>query len=131
MAVSPGFKQPGHGTSELVITEATEAIVQDPVPFSSWLFIRGPESIWVERPFGTTLIVAGPGSYRERRDFIDGAAVDAFQAALAERLAADGWFLWAHDRDRRSDTDRRNTTRATPDRRKVLQFPKTPPTDRK
>jgi hypothetical protein len=93
------------------------------------LFIRGPESIWVERPYGTTLIVAGPGPSRERRDFIDAAALDAFQARLAERLAADGWFLWAHDRDRRSNTDRRSTSRATPDRRKVLPFRRSLPTE--
>ena len=92
------------------------------MPLSSWLFIRGSESIWVERPAGTTLIVAGPGSHRERRDFIDNAALDAFQASLAERLATEGWFLWAHDRDRRNGDDRRTTPRSTPDRRKILQF---------
>jgi hypothetical protein len=86
------------------------------------LFIRGSESIWVERPFGRTLIVAGPGSSRRQRDFIDDAALDAFQAGLAERLAAEGWFLWAHERDRRVAIDRRSTPRPLPDRRKVLQF---------
>ena len=96
------------------------------MPISSWLFIRGAESIWVERPFGTTLIVAGPDSHRERRDFIDAAALDAFQVALAERLAADGWFLWAHDSDRRRGIDRRSTPRPVPDRRKVLQFRRSP-----
>ena len=87
------------------------------MPLSSWLFIRGSESVWVERPFGSTLIVCGPGAHREHRDFIDGQALDAFQVELAERLAAQGWFLWAHDADRRTNPDRRQTVRATGDRR--------------
>ena len=93
------------------------------MPLSSWLFIRNSESIWIERPYGSTLIVAGPGSHREQRDFIDEKALDAFQVALAERLAAGGWFLWAYDRDRRTGVDRRQTARATADRRKPMAFP--------
>jgi hypothetical protein len=89
------------------------------VSLASWLFIRGSESIWIERPFGFTLIIAGPGSRSEQRDFRDDKELDAFQVALAERLAAEGWFLWAHDVDRRSGTDRRGTPRSTSDRRRL------------
>lgn len=88
------------------------------MPSSSWLFIRNSESIWIERPYGSTLIVAGPGAHREQRTFIDEHALNAFQIALAERLAGDGWFLWDYDRDRRTGVDRRRTTRTTDDRRK-------------
>ena len=87
------------------------------MPLSSWLFIRNGESIWVERPYGATLIVAGPGPHREQRDFIDEDALNAFQIALAERLAGDGWFLWDYNRDRRTGVDRRQSPRPTADRR--------------
>jgi hypothetical protein len=30
------------------------------MPSSSWLFIREQESIWIERPHGFSVIVAGP-----------------------------------------------------------------------
>ena len=99
------------------------------MPLSSWLFVRGSESIWVERPFGTTVIVAGPRSHREQREFISDDALQAFQVALAERLAGEGWILWAYDRDRRSGHDRRTASRATPDRREPLNFPTRPSRD--
>jgi hypothetical protein len=68
---------------------------------ASWLFIRGSESIWIERPFGTTLIVAGPGSRREQRTFINEDQLQRFQMSMAERLAVDRWILWAYNQDRR------------------------------
>jgi hypothetical protein len=105
-------------TTQITIRSYTPASV----PLSSWLFIRDSESIWVEHPFGTTLILAGPGPRREQRDFISQHALEAFQIELAERLAGDGWILWGYDRDRRSGTDRRSTPRPAPDRRRVLQF---------
>jgi hypothetical protein len=76
------------------------------MPLSSWLFIRGSQSVWVERPFDFTLIVCGPGKHRERRDFVDDEALNAFQVELAERLAGEGWFLGAHDIDRRGTNER-------------------------
>ena len=85
-------------------------------PSSSWLFIKDNQSIWVERPHGRLLVVAGPGAAHEERDFISDEALDQFQIALAEKLADDGWFLWGVNRERRQ-TDRRQTTRGTTDRR--------------
>jgi hypothetical protein len=84
---------------------------------SSWLFIKDTQSIWVERPHGRLLIVAGPGESHEQRDFISEEALDQFQMMLAERLANDGWFLFGVNRERRLMIDRRQSTRTTPDRR--------------
>jgi hypothetical protein len=81
------------------------------VPLASWLFIRGQESIWVERPFGSSLVVAGPGARREQRNFISDEALNAYQVSLAETLTAGGWFLWGVDRDRRSGAERRTLER--------------------
>ena len=84
---------------------------------ASWLFIKDQQSIWVERPHGRLLVVAGPGKARDERDFISEEALDQYQIALAERLAGDGWFLWGVNRERRLAADRRKTSRGTPDRR--------------
>ena len=86
-------------------------------PPSSWLFIKDNKSIWVERPHGRLLVVAGPGPEHEQRDFISDEALDQFQMALAERLAGDGWFLWGVNRERRLAADRRRISRGTVDRR--------------
>ena len=86
-------------------------------PAASWLFIKDSESIWVERPHGRLIIVAGPGQAHEQRDFISEEALEQFRISLAERLAGDGWFLWGVNRERRQAGDRRSTSRGTPDRR--------------
>ena len=84
---------------------------------SSWLFIKDAQSIWVERPHGRLLVVAGPGAAREERDFISEEAMNQYQITLAERLAGNGWFLWGVDRDRRQVAERRSMPRNSPDRR--------------
>lgn len=102
------------------------------MPLASWLFLKGTQSIWIERPFGRAIVVAGPGTAREEHDFPTEDSLQAFQIELAERLAGDGWFLWGFDRERRGGADRRTTTRGGPDRRKpatVHQFP--PPAERR
>ena len=88
-------------------------------PSASWLFIKDQQSIWVERPHGRLLVVAGPGKAREQRDFISEEALDQYQIALAEKLAGDGWFLWGVNKERRLAADRRKTSRGTSDRRTV------------
>ena len=89
------------------------------MPLASWLFIKDEQSIWIERPYGRVLIIAGPGNAREQHDFPDDKALDAYQVSLAERLTEGGWFLWAFDRDRRVGRERRTTVRNTPDRRQA------------
>ena len=88
------------------------------MPLASWLFLKGTETIWVERPFGTTLIVAGPGkNKREEQDFADEAALDRYQIRLAERLTMDGWFLWGVNRDRRNPSKSAGRPDHAPERR--------------
>ena len=86
------------------------------MPLSSWLFIRERESIWIERPYGFSIIVAGPGSTRAHFVFPDEEALQAYQVATAERLTEAGWFLWGFDQERRS-RERAAATPPIPDRR--------------
>lgn len=90
------------------------------MPLASWLFIKDGQSIWIERPYGFSMIVAGPGSAREQHDFPDEQALEAFQIAIGERLTEGGWFLWGFDKERRVGRDRRKIDRTTPDRRQPL-----------
>ena len=84
---------------------------------TSWLFVKGEESIWIERPFGCSMTVAGPGRARESHDFPDEQALQGYQMQLADQLAGAGWLLWGVNRQRRSGPDRREPSRLTPDRR--------------
>jgi hypothetical protein len=87
------------------------------MPLASWLFVKDSESIWIERPYGRVMIVAGPGTRRDQREFLNEESLQAYQISLAERLTGDGWFLWGVDRERRERPDRRSGTRTTPERR--------------
>jgi hypothetical protein len=87
------------------------------MPLASWLFVKGTESIWIERPHGRVMVVAGPGTARQQRDFSSEDALQQYQVTLAEELTEAGWFLWGMDRERRSSADRRQASRTTPDRR--------------
>jgi hypothetical protein len=88
------------------------------VPLASWLFVRGSDSIWIERPHGHTMLVAGPGAFREEHEFSDEGALQAYQVDLATRLTDAGWFLWGFDRERRHGSERRQTARVSKDRRR-------------
>ena len=90
------------------------------MPLASWLFVKGSESIWIERPHGRVMLVAGPGALRHEQEFPDEDAVQAYQIDLAERLTNAGWFLWGINRERRQDRDRRRDPRDTKDRRRGL-----------
>jgi hypothetical protein len=94
------------------------------MPLASWLFVRASESIWIERPHGRTMLVAGPGVFREEQEFADEDALQEYQVALATQLTERGWFLWAHDRDRRQTPDRRSVPRNTQDRRRSGATPR-------
>lgn len=87
------------------------------MPLASWLFIKGTESIWIERPHGYTIIIAGPGAIRKEHALSSESEVQAFQVSLAEELAQAGWFLWGFDRERRASRDRRVGNRGGSDRR--------------
>ena len=76
------------------------------MPIPSWLFIRDRESIWIERPYGLSVIIAGPGSARAHLVFPNEDAVQAYQVAAAERLTGAGWFLWGFDEQRRRRAER-------------------------
>jgi hypothetical protein len=77
---------------------------------SSWLFIRERESIWIERPYGFSVIVAGPGPAHAHLVFPNEDALQAYQVATAERLTRAGWFLWGFDQE----CPRRGERMATP-----------------
>jgi hypothetical protein len=89
-----------------------------PMPVASWLFVKDGQSIWIERPYGLSMIVAGPGAAREQHEFADEEALETFQIALGERLSEAGWLLWGFDRERRSGRDRRLSRRKSPERRR-------------
>jgi hypothetical protein len=87
------------------------------IPRASWLFVRNDESIWIERPDGFSMDVAGPGAARAHLDFPNESAVRAFRAATEDRLTRGGWFQSEFDHDRRTRSERRRGPRATANRR--------------
>jgi hypothetical protein len=87
---------------------------------ASWLFVKGEQSIWIERPHGHSMVVAGPGPTREQHDFADEDALQSYQIAIADRLASAGWLLWGVNAQRRTGAERRGAARQSPDRRQRL-----------
>ena len=87
---------------------------------ASWLFVKGEQSIWIERPHGHSMVVAGPGPTREQHDFADEDALQSYQMAIADRLASAGWLLWGVNAQRRTGAERRAAARQSPDRRQRL-----------
>lgn len=83
---------------------------------SSWLFVRGGESIRVVRPNAKALSVNGPGRERAERIFEGEAALQAYQMELAEQFSAAGWVLIGENHERRSGHERRASLRGS-DRR--------------
>ena len=83
----------------------------------AWLFLRGAESIRIERdPKAFVLRIDGPGYEREVHAFKDEAEVAEFQRNYEARLMAEGWMLGA-SHERRSGRDRRTNSRGTDRRR--------------
>ena len=89
-----------------------------PVSHASWLFVKGDQSIWIQRPEGRSMVVAGPGPTVEQHDFPSEDALQSYQMAIADKLASAGWLLWGVDRQRRTGAERRGAARETPDRRR-------------
>jgi hypothetical protein len=86
---------------------------------SSWLFVKGDQSIRVVRPHAATaLSVAGPGPARAEYAFDGEGAVQAYQVELAEQFSAAGWILIGQDHERRSGHERRSNARGGSDRRR-------------
>jgi hypothetical protein len=68
----------------------------------AWLFVRGTESIRVERDDATpTLLVAGPGAERQHRVFRDHIELAVFEIDLERRLRSAGWELERFETERR------------------------------
>lgn len=73
----------------------------------AWLFLRGTESIRVERDeAGPTLLVAGPGTERQHRVFRDHIELAVFEMEMERRLRSAGWEL------ERFETERRRKSRS-------------------
>jgi hypothetical protein len=94
------------------------------------LFVRGDQSIWIERPVGCSMVVAGPGTTREQHDFPDEDALQNYQMAVADRLASAGWLLWGVNRHRRNGTERRARTRGSDRRGRTDEVPASERSDR-
>ena len=90
---------------------------------ASWLFVKGEQSIWIERPFGCSMVVAGPGTSREQHDFPDEDALQNYQMAIADRLASAGWLLWGVNQQRRNGAERRARTRGSDRRGRSNEVP--------
>ena len=84
---------------------------------TSWLFVRGHESIRLLRSQTDSLMIHGPGPERIRSDFADADRLESYLADLLVVLEEGGWQALGQGYERRSQGDRRKNRRETPDRR--------------
>ena len=86
-----------------------------------WLFVRADDSVRVIRaatPEGRArLLIYGPGNVHTTHEFENVVACSTYEAALEKELVADGFNLEQFT-DRRGGSERRNTSRGEPDRRR-------------
>jgi hypothetical protein len=68
---------------------------------TSWLFVRGEESVWMYRPTAADLLIYGPRSERMRCGFPTAEGLDSYQADLAADLLDAGWELLGEGVERR------------------------------
>jgi hypothetical protein len=89
------------------------------MPFpTSWLFVRGHESVWIYRSQSASLSVYGPGPDRIRCDFGDARGLEVYLADVILALQEAGWHALGEGYERRtSKRDRRRLPRGTPERR--------------
>jgi hypothetical protein len=94
----------------------------------AWLFVRGGESIWLQRSGsdGFELDMHGPLSLRRHYSFASDAELDAFLSDVEGRLKPAGWALQRFEpgQDRRSAV--RPSAAAASDRRGVAAAPEGP-----
>jgi hypothetical protein len=69
----------------------------------AWLFTRGRESVRLHAEAGTTvcLTIAGPGSARSTKRFLDLSALLSYQSGYERRLVLQGFALERFIDDRR------------------------------
>jgi hypothetical protein len=74
---------------------------------TSWLFVKGDESVWIYRPTLSDLLICGPRTERSRWEFPSAGGLEAYQADLASDLLEAGWELLGegYERRRRRRTD--------------------------
>ena len=58
-----------------------------------WLFVRGEDSIWIERVGRSGLLMCGPSVHRSHKDFREDGELRRFLEDAEQRLLASGWTL--------------------------------------
>lgn len=71
---------------------------------TSWLFVKGDESVWIYRPTASDLMIFGPRSERLRVGFADARGLESYQADLAADLVSAGWEALGEGYERRRRT---------------------------
>lgn len=84
----------------------------------AWLFVRGSESIWLQRSAERELTVLGPGTLRHVYAFESVRELVQFQVSIEQRLVGGGWVVEAFNPERRGGGERRQATRGNDRRRR-------------